>query len=414
MTNPSPGVLTIEITPASTLDAGLREIAKITLQSFATNQPNSPINFSETPMAELVRNAGGDTSPANCVNGLVIFALGTEGDVTPRAPGNVLSDEAGVDQAGGDGIVNASDVVQIRRFIVGLDIPNPTTNEFQRADTAPRISSGDGQLDSTDTVQVRLYAAGLDPSQPAAGPGAPSIPPLGTAANEGRADKEPGRGMSIASAVASPDSKTSISIEMNGQGNESAASFTLNFDASKLSNPVISLGSGAAASAVLTTNLKEAANGKIAVLVDGSEAFVGSQVVTITFDVAKDATGGDMPLAFTNDLAVRSVSDTEANPLATKYIDGALTISGPAQAGYEISGRILVSNDKGLRNATVTLTDLSGNVRTVTTSTFGYYSFVNVAAGDNYTIAVESKRYVFEPRTIQIAGNLTDVDLMAR
>jgi hypothetical protein len=220
--------------------------------------------------------------------------------------------------------------------------------------------------------------------------------------------------MHIVSNTASPGGKTTISIEMAGTGKEAATSFTLNFDASKLSNPVISLGSGAPGSAVLTTNLKNAASGQIAVLVDSTEAFVGSEVVTITFDVASSASGGDTPLAFTNDLAVRSASDTEGNPLATKYTDGNLTISGPAFAGYQISGRILVSNGQGLRNANVKLTDANGNVRTVATSSFGYYSFDNIAAGDNYTIAVESKRYHFEPRVIQIVGNMTDVDLTAR
>jgi hypothetical protein len=115
---------------------------------------------------------------------------------------------------------------------------------------------------------------------------------------------------------------------MERQDDEAAASFTLNFDASRLSDPVISLGSGAPESAILTPNLKEAANGKIAVLVDSTEAFVGSQLVTITFDVAAGVSGGDTPLTFTNDLAVRSVSDTEGNPLTTRYTDGVLTIRG--------------------------------------------------------------------------------------
>jgi hypothetical protein len=390
----------VTITPAAVLNAGPREIARITLTSFTTTATSSPITFTDTPTVRLVKNVTNDPLPAVYTNGLVVFAQGLEGDIATRFTG--------------DGQLLSNDVTLVRQFVVGLAIPNPAFNEFQRADCAPRGTSGDGQIDAADTIQTRRYVAGLDPLQPAAGPGAAPTPALGPIANEGRVDNTAtNRTIQITSSTASPGSKATVSVEMTGTGKEAATSFTLNFDASKLVNPVISLGSGAPATAILTTNLKAASDGKVAVLVDSTEAFVGSQVVTITFDVAPNAAGGDTPLAFTNDLAVRSTSDTEANPLATKYTDGTLTISGPAQAGYQISGRVLVSNDQGLRNASVTLTDAKGTIRTVTTSTFGYYSFDNVATGDSYTIAVESKRYVFQPRTIQVAGNLSDVDLTA-
>ena len=83
-------------------------------------------------------------------------AVAYEGDVAPRNAG--------------DGVVNALDVVQIRRFAAGLDTPDPASNEFQRADSSPRATFGDGVIDAADVVQARRYATGLDPLTPAAGP----------------------------------------------------------------------------------------------------------------------------------------------------------------------------------------------------------------------------------------------------
>ena len=85
---------------------------------------------------------------------------GLESDVAPRQSG--------------DGAVLSNDVVQIRRFVVGLDIPNTSPNEFQRADSAPLASRGDGVINATDTVQARRYVTGLDTPQPAGGPTEPA------------------------------------------------------------------------------------------------------------------------------------------------------------------------------------------------------------------------------------------------
>jgi hypothetical protein len=67
-----------------------------------------------------------------------------------------------------------------------------------------------------------------------------------------------------------------------------------------------------------------------------------------------------------------------------------------------------------LRNASVTLTDANGNVRTAVSSTFGYYTFAGVARDQTYTIAVESKRYRFASQTLHLTDNLVDVDIIAQ
>jgi uncharacterized delta-60 repeat protein len=84
-----------------------------------------------------------------------------------------------------------------------------------------------------------------------------------------------------------------------------------------------------------------------------------------------------------------------------------------AQASVGVSGRVLTINGNGLRNAAVSLTDSQGIVRTVFTSSLGFYSLDNVLAGRSYTIAVSSKRYRFASRSLlQLNADLANVDFV--
>ena len=80
-------------------------------------------------------------------------------------------------------------------------------------------------------------------------------------------------------------------------------------------------------------------------------------------------------------------------------------------ANVTISGRVFASDGMtGLRNAGVRLTDSNGIVRTVTTSSFGFYAFDNVAPGFSYTIRIVSRRFRFQPQTVTPSTDLTGVD----
>ncbi|MFZ1699482.1 MAG: LamG domain-containing protein [Pyrinomonadaceae bacterium] len=99
--------------------------------------------------------------------------MGFEADVTPRAAG--------------DGVVISGDVIQMRRFATGLDMPSVDPNEFQRADTAPRATFGDGVINAGDVIQARRYATALDPATPAAGPtGSAPVPDPAARATRGK------------------------------------------------------------------------------------------------------------------------------------------------------------------------------------------------------------------------------------
>ncbi len=78
----------------------------------------------------------------------------------------------------------------------------------------------------------------------------------------------------------------------------------------------------------------------------------------------------------------------------------------------DVSGRVNTPDGRPLRAATVMITDPLGNRRTVTTGSFGFYSFEGVPAGSMYTVSVSSKRYRFAPRVLSVTNSLTDIDFV--
>jgi hypothetical protein len=85
----------------------------------------------------------------------------------------------------------------------------------------------------------------------------------------------------------------------------------------------------------------------------------------------------------------------------------------PTAANVSVSGRVLTSDGRGIRNAIVVLTDQNGVTRTARSSSFGYYGFDGVQAGGTYVMSVSSKRYVFNPRVVSVSDELTGVDFVA-
>ena len=94
------------------------------------------------------------------------------------------------------------------------------------------------------------------------------------------------------------------------------------------------------------------------------------------------------------------------------YIYTSSTSSSPA-AAFSISGRVFLSDGShGLRNAAIVLTDQNGVSQSATTSTFGFYSFSNVFAGQTYTLAVKSKLFKYASMILTVTGDLANVDFI--
>jgi hypothetical protein len=87
----------------------------------------------------------------------------------------------------------------------------------------------------------------------------------------------------------------------------------------------------------------------------------------------------------------------------------------PAAAPVSISGRVMTSIGRGIENVRVTLTAPSGESRLAVTSSFGYYVFDDVPAGESYIIAVRAKRFTFAQSSTLVVTNadLTGIDFAA-
>ncbi len=103
--------------------------------------------------------------------------------------------------------------------------------------------------------------------------------------------------------------------------------------------------------------------------------------------------------------------DGSLNPIETSEFSAFLV---PVAANVSVSGRVLTSDGRGLRNAVVSITGSNGIKRTITTSSFGLYTFDNVATGETYVMRVFSKLYRFAPRLVQVNDTLTDVDFVGQ
>src|SRR5258706_5944121 len=82
-------------------------------------------------------------------------------------------------------------------------------------------------------------------------------------------------------------------------------------------------------------------------------------------------------------------------------------------ATFSVSGQVLTPDGRGLRNATVLLTNPQGVSFKVTTSSFGFYRFDNVSSfGGNFTVSVSSKLYRFASRNFVLSGDLSDLNFV--
>lgn len=87
----------------------------------------------------------------------------------------------------------------------------------------------------------------------------------------------------------------------------------------------------------------------------------------------------------------------------------------PTAANVSIGGRILTANGIGIRNATIVLTSQNGVTRSTVSSSFGYYRFDDIAAGETYILTVSAKHSVFQQasRVVSVNEQLNDLDFVA-
>jgi len=295
-------------------------------------------------------------------------------------------------------------------------MPVGTSNEFQRADVAPIETSGEGILDASDMSQIRRYIVGLDPQQVAAGPTQPigRIEELFSWIRElfrYSGDRE----IKLRDASGSNGRLVNVSVDSRALGDATATSFSIEFDPKLLKIAAISPGIGMSPNAVITVNTDNAAFGRIGVLIDSDQPLMADdgQMLAIAFEIAADAEPGESIVRFTDSLANRALADRLGDHLGASYLDGKVTILAASSDTTGISGRVLTADGRGIRGVVVRLTDGNGVIRRATTGVFGWYSFQDIEPGRTYVVGAESKRFRFSSIAVTPATMLSDVDLIA-
>ncbi len=370
----------------------------------------------DLPSANFPNVSGGDGAD---IGAFEVQALVNEADVQTRP--------------GGDGFVDSDDIQQIRLFSVGTGLPYQS-NEFQRADCSPRSTMGDGFVDGDDVQQARRYSVGTDPKQFASGPASRPAP-----AQDNLTDKvgdlsfgtlpfsSPSFRLfdtSIGKALAGPaafriDNQNTgagqtlvVPIRVDTVGNEAGYTFSIAYDATKLTNPSVTIGNGGG-DVVFNADTPGQIGFSVTSFPGGTIAAANNVIlVNVTFTVATNAPAGTTAITFTDTPARRKASGTDPNtPLAQpSYTGGTINIGAPTAAAATIGGRVLTANDRGLANATVNLTDQSGSIRTTRTNPFGYYRFETVGIGQTYILSVQSKRFQFPAQVINVFEDLSELN----
>ena len=338
---------------------------------------------------------------------------------TPTPQGRVEGDVVDADGSGttGDGFVLANDVNVIRQMQLGL-IPGPVAGvQFQAADVNLDANSGcgNGQIDAGDVTVIRRYNLGELMLKPACGPTGQAV-----AAGEGDgsaavavAAAGESRVLRVVGMTSSAGRAVTVLFEMDSQGDEASQSFTANWDPAVLRYEFPQLGEDATVGTNMGLNTSQTEQGRLGVLLDSTivQTMGTRRLLRVRLKVADGIANGNYPITFSNAATFSSVSNIDGALLPTRYETGFVTISDAA-ADVTISGRVTNSNGQGVRGAVVSLTDQTGIRRTVTTGSFGLYTFDAVEANRSYTVGVSSKRYRFASRMISLINAITDVDFV--
>jgi hypothetical protein len=335
-----------DVTPTPTATATATATATPTATATATATPTATATATPTATPTATATATPTVTPTATATPTVEPTpepVGFESDVAPRP--------------NGDGSVTSKDVNQIKLFFRRLDTQAITPSEFQRADSAPRVTDangnviqcGDGVIDSADLQQARRYSKQLDPLTPACGPTAPPSAVQSThqqtdddaSGETGNKDADdelnaptatPASVLTIESTTAKAGSTVDVNVRVTPQGNETQYGFVLNFDPLVLSFTETN-GTGNTGATSASCNLTATA-GEIFCAVSGftgnqsgtnemfGEIDSGEQIlISPQFVLAAESAGIVTTLSITD----ASASNEAAQPLVVKATAGTVT-----------------------------------------------------------------------------------------
>lgn len=86
----------------------------------------------------------------------------------------------------------------------------------------------------------------------------------------------------------------------------------------------------------------------------------------------------------------------------------------PTAAPVSVGGRVITPKGRGIGGVQITMNDSRGNLRTATTTSFGYYRFEDCEAGETYIFSAIGKRYDFaqSSQVLSVTEDVADVDFI--
>lgn len=149
-----------------------------------------------------------------------------------------------------------------------------------------------------------------------------------------------------------------------------------------------------------------AANGGIGMTflpMAGSPAIDGGQNCVLDLSCATN----NPPQAVTTDQ--RGVM----RPSGTAVDIGSVEVASMATSAA-VSGRVLSPEGRTAGSRTgVTISDANGDIQTVQTNQFGYFTFTDIPTGQTYTLSASSKRYNFTPQMVTVNGDVSGIIITA-
>ncbi|HLM61054.1 MAG TPA: carboxypeptidase regulatory-like domain-containing protein, partial [Pyrinomonadaceae bacterium] len=164
----------------------------------------------------------------------------------------------------------------------------------------------------------------------------------------------PVRQLRVVGGNATPGQNVTATVELVAQGDENSVGFSLNFDHTVLMNPTVVLAADALAANLIVNN-SQAGAGKLGILLAmpaGQSFAAGTKsLVTVTFNTM--ATNlYNSPVTFGNVPIGKLVVNSNADPLTTNYLDGAVTFA----QGWEAD---VTPRPTGKNNGSITVTDFT-------------------------------------------------------
>ncbi len=167
-----------------------------------------------------------------------------------------------------------------------------------------------------------------------------------------------------------------------------------------------------------TLSLPSVRSSAISVKGATTEYFVGTSTgLYMTTTIAGAGTtwtqeaSGEIGNAVVASLALRPVDN---KLLVGTHGYGMWYTAPPSSAAVTIGGRVVSSGGSGIGNTIVRLASPEGGVRSVRTSSFGYFSFDDVTVGATYSLTAQSKRYTFEAQTVTVTDAISNLEIVGK